>query len=601
MNPIRRIRPERSRGDPAHPGNPSFFRFPFCVDFSSGAYGAPLSDSSLADRTVTIATIVGATVLLATAAATLPAQMSADTTRASLDRIFSRWSSREGPGCSAAASRDGRVVYEAGYGSAMLEADVPITPASIFHAASVSKQFTAFSIQLLARDGKLSLDDDIRKYLPEIPDYGHRITIRHLLNHTSGLRDQWDLLGLARGRFEEERITEADVIDIVSRQKALNFKPTTEYVYSNTGYTLAGTIVARVSGKSLRQFADERIFKPLGMASTHFHDDYTMVVKGRTLAYAPRPEGGWRFSIPNFDTYGATSLFTTVGDLLKWQENFRKPVVGDAAMLREMQTSAVLANGDSTGYGLGITMGGPPGRRLVGHSGADAGYRAYTGRYPEHGLAVAVLCNAAPSNPQALADSIAKVYLGPAPASPTPPAPAKTKPTIAELSRLAGVYVNQVTGNPTFVTLKDTMLIVGQTNGPPLVPLSATRFWFAPQAAEWEFRPTGELVSTFRGQPPRQPVTLVKRPATRPSAADLARYAGTFRSEELGATYTVSANDTALVFRTRTNPPRTVTHAYGDTFLGFAQVEFTRDPQGQITGLLMSSGRARKIRFDRNR
>jgi CubicO group peptidase (beta-lactamase class C family) len=559
------------------------------------------SPNLLRRPTVLTSAFFGAAALLATTAVALTAQPSADTTRTALDRVFSRYSSREGPGCSAAASREGRTVYEAGYGSAMLEADVPITPASIFHAASISKQFTAFAIQLLARDGKLSLDDDIRKHLPEIPDYGHKITIRHLLNHTSGLRDQWDLLSLARGRFEEERITEADVLDIVSRQKALNFTPGTEYLYSNSGYTLAGTIVARVSGKSLRQFADDRIFKPLGMTGTHFHDDFTMVVKGRTLAYSPRPDGSWRFSIPNFDTYGATSLFTTVGDLLKWQENFRRPVVGDDAMFREMQTTAVLVNGDSTGYGLGITMGGPRGRRLVGHSGADAGYRAYTGRYPEHGLAVAVLCNAATANPAALSDSIAKVYLGAGPAGPAAPAAGKTKPTTEELGRVAGVYVNRVTGSPTFISVKDGNLIVGQTNGPTLVPVTATRFWFAPQSAEWEFRPTGELVATFRGQPPRQPLTLVKRTATRPSAADLARYAGSFYSEELGATYIVSAGDTALTFRTRTNPPRTMTHAYGDTFLGFALIEFQRNASGQVTGLLMSTGRTRKVRFDKTR
>src|SRR5512138_1561303 len=259
------------------------------------------------------------------AAATLGAQHPADSARAAIDRVFQRWQSKDGPGCAVGASRDGRTIFEAGYGSAILEAGVPITPASIFHVASISKQFTAMSILLLARDGKLSLDDDIRKYLPEVPDYGTRIMIRHLLTHTSGLRDQWDLLALARGRFEEDRITEADVLDIVSRQKALNFTPGTEYLYSNTGYTLAGTIVRRVSGKSLRDFAEERVFKPLGMTHTHFHDDFSMLVKGRAFAYAPREGGQWRFSIPNFDTYGATSLYTTVGDLLRWQENFRHP------------------------------------------------------------------------------------------------------------------------------------------------------------------------------------------------------------------------------------------------------------------------------------
>ena len=542
-----------------------------------------------------------ATLLLA-ALTSASAQQATGPGRADLDRVFARWSSKQGPGCSVAASRNGKIVYEAGYGSAILEADVPITPATIFHAASVSKQFTATAIMLLARDGKLQLDDDIRTYLPEIPDYGHRITIRHLLTHTSGLRDQWDLLALARGRFEEDRITEADVLDIVSRQKALNFTPGTEYLYSNTGYTLAGTIVRRVSGKSLRDFADERIFKPLGMTRTHFHDDFSMLVKGRAFAYAPRDGGAWRFSIPNFDTYGATSLYTTVGDLLAWQENFRHPVVGDDALLRQMQTSAVLANGDTTGYGLGLAMSGEGRARLVGHSGADAGYRSYTGRYPELGFAVAVLCNAASADPASLAENVSRAFLGSALPAPPGPVAATYEPNAGQLARLAGLYVNQTTGNVTFVTVKDGKLIVGRTNGPGLVPLAENRFWFAPQRAEWEFRPNAEdLVATFRGSPPRHPVTLVRRERSHPSRADLDGYAGTYYSDELRATYVVSATDTSLVFRTGTSDPDTVTPAYGDVFLGFAIVEFTRDASRKVGGMQLSTGRVRKVRFEKTR
>jgi CubicO group peptidase (beta-lactamase class C family) len=541
-----------------------------------------------------------ATILLTTAL-DAAAQQPSDPTRAELDRVFTRWSSKDGPGCSVAASRDGKTVYEAGYGTAILEADVPITPATIFHAASVSKQFTAMAVMLLARDGKLSLDDDIRKYLPEIPDYGFRITIRHLLTHTSGLRDQWDLLALARGRFEEDRITEADVLDIVSRQKALNFTPGTEYLYSNTGYTLAGTIVRRVSGKSLRDFAEERIFKPLGMTRTHFHDDFSMLVKGRAFAYAPREGGQWRFSIPNFDTYGATSLYTTVGDLLRWQENFRHPVVGDAGLLREMQTSAVLANGDTTGYGLGLAMSGAGRARLVGHAGADAGYRSYTGRYPELGFAVAVLCNAAPSDPSSLAEGVSRAFLKGALPAPPAPVAASYKPSAEQLGRLAGLYVNPTSGNVTFVTVKDGNLIAGRTTGPALVPIAENRFWFAPQRAEWEFKPNGDVVATFKSSPPRQPVTFVRREKSRPSHADLERYAGTYYSDELRATYVVSATDTSLAFRTGTSDPDTATAAYGDVFLGFATVEFTRDAGGSVTGMQLSTGRVRKVKFDRMR
>src|SRR5688500_1558956 len=415
-----------------------------------------------------------------------------DSTRVALNRVFATWASTNGPGCAAGVSRNGDLVFQNGYGMANLEHDIPITPATIFHVASVSKQFTAMAVMLLAADGKLSLDDDVRRHLPELPDYGHRITLRHLLTHTSGLRDQWDLLAMARGRFEENRITEEDVLEIVGRQKALNFVPGTEYLYSNTGYTLAAVVVRRVSGKSLREFADERIFKPLGMSDTHFHDDYTMVVKGRAAGYARLPAGGWRVSLPNYDTYGATSLFTTVGDLLKWNANFTTPGVGDEGMWREMMASGVLAGGDTTGYGFGILTEKYRGTTLVGHGGADAGYRAYLGHFPEHELSVAVLCNAAQANPAALARSVADVLLGDRlAAAPGPPPTARVTLAPDELSALEGVYVHPVTGAPYFITRRGDTLVAGRTTGPALVPLGERRFRVGAQPVELELTPDG--------------------------------------------------------------------------------------------------------------
>jgi CubicO group peptidase (beta-lactamase class C family) len=546
--------------------------------------------------TIRLAASAAVAALLSSAAA---AQQPGDTTRIAVNRVFAAWSATDGPGCAVGVARNGQVVFENGYGMANLELDAPITPASIFHVASVSKQFTAMAIALLARDGKLSLDDDVRKHITELPDYGHRITIRHLLNHTSGLRDQWDLLFMARGRFEENRITEADVLEIVARQKALNFVPGTEYVYSNTGYTLSAIIVKRVSGKSLREFADERIFKPLGMTNTHFHDDYTMVVKGRTAAYTRGSDGKWHVSLPNYDTYGATSLFTTVGDLLKWDANFAKPVVGDERLLRDMIASPTLANGDTTGYGLGIVTEVYRGARLIGHSGGDAGYRTYLGRFPEHGLSVTVLCNAGPANPVALTRSVADVYIGGRLAPADPPLKAATTLTPEQLARFAGVYVNPNTGNATFITLRRDTLIVGRTAGPTLVPLGDRRFRVSGQPVELEFSPNGQLVQNVLAWPPRRPITLERRDIARPSRAELERYAGAYYSEELGTTYTVTATDSTLVFRTRWANERTVRPMYGDTFGGDFLVTFTRDRTRRVDGMLMSSGRVRRVRFEK--
>ncbi|MGK2961998.1 MAG: serine hydrolase domain-containing protein [Gemmatimonadaceae bacterium] len=543
--------------------------------------------------------VISAALMIGAAEAAFAQQAMNDSTRVAVNRVFAVWSATDGPGCALGVSRNGEVVYQNGYGMANLELDVPITPASIFHVASVSKQFTAAALMLLAHDGKLSLDDDVRIHLPELPDYGHRITIRHLLTHTSGLRDQWDLLFMARGRFEESRITEADVLEIVGRQKALNFVPGTEYLYSNTGYTLAGTIVRRVSGKSLREFAHERIFQPLGMTQTHFHDDYTMVVKRRAAGYSRRADGTWRVSLPNFDTYGATSLFTTVGDLLKWDANFAKPIVGNETLLREMRASATLDNGDTTGYGLGISMEVYRGAQLTGHGGADAGYRAYLGRFPAHGLAVTVLCNASSANPAALARSVADLFLDDKLAPVAEPVRALATPSAAQLARLAGVYVNPNTGAPTFISLRGDTLILGRTAGPALVALSDRRFRVTGQPVDLEFAPDGQLVQTVLTWPSRKPIALRRQEPARQSPAELERYAGSYHSEELGATYVVTATDSTLVLKTRWGAERTVRPAYGDTFAGDFLLTFTRGRGGRIVGMVMGSGRVRGVRFEK--
>jgi CubicO group peptidase (beta-lactamase class C family) len=523
-----------------------------------------------------------------------------DSVRVAANRVFAAWTATDGPGCAVEVARDGRVVHQNGYGMANLETGTPITPASVFHLASVSKQFTAAAVLLLARDGKLSLDDDVRKHLPELPDYGHRITIRHLLMHTSGLRDQWDLLAMARGRFEENRITEADVLEIVARQKALNYVPGAEYLYSNTGYTLAGTIVRRVSGKSLRDFAEERIFRPLGMTRTQFQDDYTRVIANRAAGYARRPTGRWHVSLPNYDTYGATSLFSDVGDLLRWQANFTKPVVGDSAMFAEMTALRPLANGDTSAYGLGLIAERHRGARVVSHGGADAGYRTWLGRFPDHDLDVVVLCNASTSNPAALARAVADVFLPPTLAAAALPMPPAVSVTPAQLQAAAGAYVNPITGGLSFVTLRGDSLIAGRTAGPALVPVGPNRFRVRGQPVEFEFASDGSMREHVLVWPARTPSSWRRVTVVRPTAAQLAAYAGTYHSEELGATYTVTARDSTLVLRTRWSDDVVLQPMYADAFGGPFVVHFTRRG-GKVDGMTMSSGRVRRVPFTRAR
>ena len=325
-----------------------------------------------------------------------------------VDQIFADVSGEDSPGCAVGIVQNRELIYARGFGMANLECGMPILPSSVFHVASVSKQFTCMAILLLAAQQKLCVDDDVRKYIPELPDYGQVMTIGHLAHHTSGLRDQWDLLRLAGWR-EDDVKTNEDMLYLACRQRALNFKPGDEYLYSNTGYTLLALIVERVTGQSFRAFTQEHIFDPLGMTSTHFRDDHTELVVGRTSAYVPRDDGGYRVKIPMFDTVGATSLFTTVEDLALWHTNFETGVVGQSVM-DQMHTQGVLNNGEVIAYAFGLSIDVYRGLKRVQHSGSDAGYRSHFVRFPEQNAAMIVLSNLSTANPGQRVKDMTDVY-----------------------------------------------------------------------------------------------------------------------------------------------------------------------------------------------
>jgi len=376
-----------------------------------------------------------------------------DSLASRIDSVFSRYSRRDAPGCALGVFQDGRSAYEKGYGSANLEFDAPITPTTPFISGSVAKQFTAAAIALLVEQGRLSLDDDVRKYIPELPDYGARITIDHLVHHTSGLRDFWALVQVAGMRYDDG-YTVGDVLRLAARQKRLNFPPGTEYDYSNTGYVALGVVVRRVTGKSLREFAAEQIFGPLGMTSTHYHDDHTMVVPRRAAAYSPLPEGGWRVNVWNNDIVGQGGVMTTVEDLLKWDENFYTGTVGGPGFLKRQLQQGRLANGTTLSYAFGLTVSEYRGLPLVEHGGSSGGYRTVITRFPSAHTSVVALCNVSDANPTMLAHHVADIILAPkftkpAPA-PRPPAAAgastqATAPALAAagLAALAGRYYSE--------------------------------------------------------------------------------------------------------------------------------------------------------------
>ena len=333
-----------------------------------------------------------------------------ETLEAKVDQLFAEWDSPDSPGAALAVTRDGEIIYKRGYGMANLEYDIPITPTTIFDIASVSKQFAAFAITTLSHDGKLSLDDDIRTYLPDVPDFGNTITIRHLLHHTSGLRD-WVQSFVIAGVAMEDVISFKHILKMARHQKALNFEPGTAYSYSNTGYNLLAEIVERVTGNSFREWTDANIFKPLAMTNTHFHDDHQMILKNRAYSYQSVENGGFKHAVNNTTALGSSSLYSTVENLAKWILNFDNTQIGEQTVIEQMHQRGVLNNGEQISYAFGLNIGEYRGLETVGHSGSWRGFRSHLMRFPDQKFGVVILCNLDTFNPLRLAEKVADLYL----------------------------------------------------------------------------------------------------------------------------------------------------------------------------------------------
>lgn len=330
--------------------------------------------------------------------------------RPEIDGIFAGWNTRDSPGCALGVYQNGRITYERGYGMASLEHDVPITPETVFYVGSLSKQFTATTAALAIQQGRLSPDDGIRKFLPELPAYANGITVRHLIHHTSGLRDYNTLLSIA-GRRGDEAFDNLAVLRITARQKKLNFEPGAEYLYSNTGYTLLALIVERATGVPFAEYANGQIFKPLTMPVTHYHTDETRLVKWRALAYDARGSS-YDLNTPNNERAGAGGVFTNVRDLLQWDENFYDARVGGPELVKQLQVPGMLNGGRPLTYAWGLQVGTYRGLPLVEHSGSLGGYRAHLLRFPTRHFSVAILCNLSSISPGTQARQVADAIIG---------------------------------------------------------------------------------------------------------------------------------------------------------------------------------------------
>jgi len=510
-----------------------------------------------------------------------------------VDSIFARVNRTDGPGCVIGAGKDGRILYTNGYGLAHLEFPTRLTGNTIVEIGSVSKQFTTAAVVLLAQDGKLGLDDDVRKYVPELPDFGKPITLRQLMSHTSGLRDQWALLGaLGRGPGTEVHTVD-EILEMLSRQKELNFNPGEDYLYSNSGYVVLNRVVERVSGKSLAEFTTERIFKPLGMTDTQWRDDHTRVVKNRAHAYAAGPNNTWRTDMPFTDVYGNGGLLTTVSDLLKWKFALMEDRVGKPGFTRELTRRTVLNNGREISYALGINNDVYRGTQALSHGGSTAGYRAQLAAYPEQKLAIAVLCNASNGNPGQLTEQVANLFL-PEPASVKATAPKVVQLPQARLETLAGTYRDLRTEEVIEYGTRDGKLSA-RSGRLELVPVGNNRFL---DQGGREFMLEG---TRFTGlSPDGGPTVLEKVTPVQPTADELATYTGTYRSAELEFDVEIAIDNNRLVLRRRLLPDMHLLPTFHDGFrTAGASVVFSRNAQGQIDGFRLTAGRVRHLRFDR--
>jgi CubicO group peptidase (beta-lactamase class C family) len=325
-----------------------------------------------------------------------------------IDQLFHPFQSGLSGGIAIGVVEKGKMIWSKGYGLANLEYQIPVSPHTAFHIASVSKQFAGYALASLHDQGKLSLDEPVQKYLPEL-QHLPSFSIRQMLNHTSGLRDQWIVAALAGWRMDDV-ITQQQLLKLIFRQKALNFTPGSQYHYSNSNYSLAAEIVQRVTGQSLRQWTSQHVFTPLNMRQTFFYDDHEEIVPQRSYSYDDR-SGVVKKSVLSFANTGATSLFTTVHDFVKWMPNFTQPTVGNARIFEELTRPGVLNDGTVIRYALGVAVGEYKGLKTIDHSGVDAGYRSFMLVFPEKELGIIILSNQASANPGALARQIADIYL----------------------------------------------------------------------------------------------------------------------------------------------------------------------------------------------
>lgn len=520
------------------------------------------------------------------------------------------WSGR--PGVAIGVYHRGKPVYVTTRGLADLEQNVPVTLRTVFNVASVSKHVTAFAVLLLAREGKLKLDDNIRNYLPYIPDFGRPITIRQLIFHTSGLREEGNLFIMA-GRSKEDYRRQRQVLNLVTAQRALNFSPGTDHLYSNTNYVLLAELVKVVSGRSFRDFTSERIFKPLGMTQSFFRDDIHELILDRANSYGLDAAGQrWRLHPDNHDLLGSINLLTTVQDMLRWAANLSRPVVGDAALIAQLFEMGSLDDGTPLGYGYGLTPVVYAGHPGVGHGGWTAEFRADFNYFPREDFAIVILRNSN-DDTAVLNETIATAWLGDA-AGKKPLIPPTTALSPAQLDGLVGHYLAPQGPLITLQRSRAGIAITLRSYGLDAVPLNTRvdgTLDISDTLRAWNnfltpIRDDRGAVTALResGGGGRRDSLYQRVELAMPSLAELHELAGQYRSEELDTTYDITVEmGRLLVASVWMTEPLTLAPIARDQFESSAwwlqNVQFKRGGNGSVTGFWVHAGRVRNVFFQR--
>ena len=520
-----------------------------------------------------------------------------------IDHVFQAWDEPDSPGMAVGVVRDGKFVYKKAFGMADLERNVKLTPNHVFYVASVSKQFTAMCVLLLEEQGKLTIDDDVRKHVPELPDYGHTVTIRHMLSHTSGIRDYYSLNNL-RGENREELYSDADVLAMIVRQKELNFEPGSEYGYSNSGYFLLKEIVERASGQTIQDFSQKNVFEPLGMTSTRFQASVAMLVPNRALPYGGSIPAGFE-NVHNSDAVvGARGLLTTLEDFRLWHENFKKNRLGKGGqkLIERMTTVAKKNDGEALTYGLGVLVTKYKGVRQIGHSGLFAGYRSRVFLYPDESTSIFVFANTYGANPSALTLKVADILFKdkftepkPDPKQKKPRDPQPAEVPSERLVRLLGLYRDQ-DGRVHEALLSDEGLtLVRGSASQKLVTEGETKLYDPKTGEEIEFVMTGEWPAGFSKKPMKGKTVKAQRmPRVQYSTDDLKTFEGRYFSEEADVWHTLSVNDKGELRIKAGNVDLKLTpNAVGDFSCSLGLFQFDRERKGYV----VRGGRIRKMPF----